>query len=840
MSDYTFGFPHDQVQPDEDDNATGLDIDDILTLPEDFLLDPHLASSLSDKFDPMCNEVRGGAKQLSGIAVNGETTHHSPLSTDINVPSWMLPTAGEQQVSDLADLSLAATLICANSLGNPTSYESILAHNNSHSPQQHQVPFQLDPQQARITVLEHQVQQLQLQLFRQSNQAESMQQQQMSHHLQHSQQMNVPQVTSSSLQHTPDSLSNDMQHLIHPWAEETGLSTMDVDYNGQTSQEGSTSNIGSITLEACTDRQKKSKRPRKALQLQERLAIIEFCEEHPDISVVAISKKFNVPRTTIYGIMKDKDRLKNFTKSRANRELTLEKYSTAESRFRILEELLVAWSCDIGSRGFTLTDKKIRAQAFEIYRMLSGLVSESLPPCTFSSGWLQRFKKRRNEPTWANRNTGNTTDQNDDWSFPEGSLSQFSGNPEDIWMCGVTSVYLGMLPTRFYDGSGEESVRDAPVASVILCCDAAGTNIRSTHTFVRAVKTGEEYDKGSSSGADDLSVSELMKWLRDIDRHLHRKIVLVMDLSIWNALQPNLEAHRELQDPLASLRAQLKNITIVKIPEAHAASHPMSAGLVSEFKLLFLYFLLGLDVKMEKREAFREHADLNDRGTCIKNAWFCVRESTIQNSFEMVVKSVQKWTPFQESPHRKEGRRAPLNHDKPIYPQEPRDDFTPVYEFEQNYFTKPRPMNYRILAENAPSWNNYSDWNLPVPYLSDLSPSRELREIFVYNLYNLPEVRKIRRESCNRFSEPTIFNDPWIYLTEKDRSFELRKIFPNVPDTVIQYYLTQEADVGPSSFLRTKVHEMQHHEDFGGCFGSPNFGQANYLKFQTSLKIYRE
>jgi hypothetical protein len=222
MSDYTFGFPHDQVQPDEDDNATELDIDDILTLPEDILLDPHLASGLSDKFDPMCSEVRGGSKQLSGTAVNGETTQHSPLSTDINVPSWMLPIAGEQQFSGLADHPLAAPLICANSLSSPTSYESILAHGNSHSPQQHQVPFQPDPQQARITVLEQQVQQLHLQLFRQLNQAESMQQQQMSHHLQHPQQTNVPQVTSSSLQHTPDSLSKDMQHLIHPWAEEVG------------------------------------------------------------------------------------------------------------------------------------------------------------------------------------------------------------------------------------------------------------------------------------------------------------------------------------------------------------------------------------------------------------------------------------------------------------------------------------------------------------------------------------------------------------------------------------------------------------------------------------------
>jgi hypothetical protein len=63
-------------------------------------------------------------------------------------------------------------------------------------------------------------------------------------------------------------------------------------------------------------------------------------------------------------------------------------------------------------------------------------------------------------------------------------------------------------------------------------------------------------------------------------------------------------------------------------------------------------------------------------------------------------------------------------------------------------------------------------------------------------------------------------------LIDKDLSQELRKALPFAPDTVIQYYLTQEAEIGPSRFLRTKIQEMRHHEDYEGCFGSLSFGHV--------------
>jgi len=130
-----------------------------------------------------------------------------------------------------------------------------------------------------------------------------------------------------------------------------------------------------------------------------------------------ISRKFNVPRPTIYGIINDKDRLRQVTDSRVSKGLTLERYSTAESRFRILEELLVAWSGNVRDQGISVTDQKITAQAFEIYRMLSGIVAKPLPPCKFTSGWQQKFKERWGGSMFATQKVGSTVHQADSRSF---------------------------------------------------------------------------------------------------------------------------------------------------------------------------------------------------------------------------------------------------------------------------------------------------------------------------------------------------------------------------------------------------------------------------------------
>ncbi|KAI8363082.1 hypothetical protein B0O80DRAFT_5587 [Mortierella sp. GBAus27b] len=73
---------------------------------------------------------------------------------------------------------------------------------------------------------------------------------------------------------------------------------------------------------------------------------------------------------------------------------------------------------------------------------------------------------------------------------------------------------------------------------------------------------------------------------------------------------------------------------------------------------------------------------------------------------------------------------------------------------------------------------------------------------------------------------PRKHNDAGIDIAKFDKVFPAlaRSVWGNIPDTMIQYYMTQDSHIGPSSLLRAKLQEMQHHEDYQGCFGPPEFG----------------
>ncbi|KAF9932836.1 hypothetical protein BGZ65_004301 [Modicella reniformis] len=192
-----------------------------------------------------------------------------------------------------------------------------------------------------------------------------------------------------------------------------------------------------------------TKRTRKPLRLQERLEIVAYWEENQHKPMAEISQELTVPRSTVYGIIKDRDNLKKLANGPPHAGLSPERYSTIESRFRILEELLVAWLLDQGSRGVSVASRKITAQAFEIHRMLSDLLMDPLPPCTFSSGWHQKFWKRPSGSFETVQGADSTTDVNDSWVDPDLIKSIFRPGVDDIYTSGVASMYLNMLPREY-------------------------------------------------------------------------------------------------------------------------------------------------------------------------------------------------------------------------------------------------------------------------------------------------------------------------------------------------------------------------------------------------------
>ncbi|KAF9345099.1 hypothetical protein BGX26_003522, partial [Mortierella sp. AD094] len=106
-----------------------------------------------------------------------------------------------------------------------------------------------------------------------------------------------------------------------------------------------------------------------------------------------------------------------------------------ENRFRILEVLLLDWNLNLESRGIRVTNRKLCAQAFEIHRMLSGLLKDPLPQCLFTTGWLKGFKERR-AAHFAIASSTQERSQSDKVKDMLGKLHDFS--EDDIYTCNVT------------------------------------------------------------------------------------------------------------------------------------------------------------------------------------------------------------------------------------------------------------------------------------------------------------------------------------------------------------------------------------------------------------------
>jgi hypothetical protein len=98
-----------------------------------------------------------------------------------------------------------------------------------------------------------------------------------------------------------------------------------------------------------------------------------------------------------------------------------------------------------------------------------------------------------------------------------------------------------------------------------------------------------------------------------------------------------------------------------------------------------------------------------------------------------------------------------------------------------------------------------------------------------FRLLSAPMRPSNRRVLKTRSVEHPMMIRGFADMGDDDLLQEFRYALPGVPDTMIQYYLTQEADIGPSSFLRTRIQGMRHHEDFESCFASPHFGHVRHV-----------
>ncbi|KAG0224854.1 hypothetical protein BGX31_007826 [Mortierella sp. GBA43] len=328
-----------------------------------------------------------------------------------------------------------------------------------------------------------------------------------------------------------------------------------------------------------------------------------------------IADYFRVPRTTIYGILKSRETLLG----RPQAAQIQDSYRIAESRFKILEEVLMIWFHDLRSRLIPVNRKKITAQAFDVHRMLSGLLAEPLPPCLFTSGWLNGFKRRRRIDFDATCKDSTITMGD---KLTNESLSRYSKG--DIYSCEMTSMYLNLAPLAPQDGSSQK-IRNriySSSASIVLCFNADGTHRRDPLVVIRQyvpdAKLNGYHRTVLNVDGGDLNKPTLLDWLRDFDRSLSRQILLIVDEAIWELLIGDKR----------SFQTVLKMIKVIK-PATGASELPVSAGIAKMFKSFYYRRLLDIGPETDMLDSYL---------SLIKESWDGIRRIDIWGYFAYFLK----------------------------------------------------------------------------------------------------------------------------------------------------------------------------------------------------------
>ncbi|KAF9348943.1 hypothetical protein BGX26_012701 [Mortierella sp. AD094] len=449
-----------------------------------------------------------------------------------------------------------------------------------------------------------------------------------------------PSSDSDSLATTPQSMSSPHRHRLDEVPESSPLSSESPNPASQ-------------------KKTKKTKKTRVKMTFAEKKRIIDYHEKNPDRTPAVIANIFNRPRTTVASIIEKKDTILAGGPS--------EFYRRVNPRNPKVEIAFAEWVEEQESRGIIIPRKNACIKAAEIHRAMLSCPScgRGLRNCEYTSGWLKGFesrcrplKKITNPPS---------QDDKDLW---QGQIDQYVSKckPEVIYYCYVTSMNLDAAPTRDpYNGDMAQSF-----ASVLLCCNAAGTVLLDPVIGYRQVLSYTEGE--SSSEFDGLTSSNIEQWLMGLDARASERTLLLVDQSICYRITSIV------------LAKQLRYVMPIPVPESISQLLPMSTTLAKEFKAL--YKLCLLSTTPSQSQTLHEY-----RSDRINYAWHQIQESSIKRSVEnsqQVVTGLLKGNTLQNTqPTRGAGGPSTVQPQKELKGKLPYQKHLPEYYSTQDGYTSP-------------------------------------------------------------------------------------------------------------------------------------------------------
>lgn len=368
-----------------------------------------------------------------------------------------------------------------------------------------------------------------------------------------------------------------------------------------------------------------AKRPRTSVSVTVKKKICTYKHHHPkatqeEIRAITIKEDgLEIGRSTISDILRESKKWFSAEDSSSTNK--------KEGRYVQLEEALWIWFGNIRSRNIAISDEMLRVKAKEFGETMG--ISE----LTYSSGWLQGFKKRHGIRVKVIHGEAASVDTD---IVEEGrrKLKEFLSKyaPSNIYNMDETGLFFRLEPNRtLATGSVYGTKKSKERISVALCANSDGTDKLQRLVIGKAarprcfpktfnVQSVVQYYHNSKAW---MTSTIFVDWLKRLERQMSaqkRYIVLLLD---------NAPSHIH--------NLELTHVHVEMLPPNTTAHiQPMDAGIIKNFKLHYKRKLLQHYVSQVDEKGAFSRIDIKQAIYFVKDSWELVKKETIANCFSHV------------------------------------------------------------------------------------------------------------------------------------------------------------------------------------------------------------
>lgn len=318
---------------------------------------------------------------------------------------------------------------------------------------------------------------------------------------------------------------------------------------------------------------------RKRLTLKDKIDIIAE-SERIGLSARKLAEKFEVGRTQVTDIIKNKSELKRLYEEGGNLE---KKRKFPKSEGLVIDQVVFNWFCKARNKNITISGPLIKEKALEVAQNMK------LADFKASNGWLEKFCQRHNITFKTVSGESADVNINDVETWKKQLLFILKDySPRDIYNVDETGLFYHAMPTKTFAlksdmCAGRKSAKQR--LTILFCANMEGEkedplvigkskNPRCFKGFpVKSLPLEWVSNKKAWMTTDIMTA-----WLHKFDNKMkkqNRKVLLFLD---------NATSHSKLS---------LDNVKLIFLPpNTTSHSQPLDQGIIQNFKMIYRGFLV--------------------------------------------------------------------------------------------------------------------------------------------------------------------------------------------------------------------------------------------------------